>query len=164
MAYLRNGKKPFLLLLFVGLPGAWPSPLALQRMRRASVSSISRVLRFASSALSDRACREGLTMIHHQKLHSQHLRCSTQHQSPSLHSPIRLAGFALAMPGYAPGHMSGDMRLCRLMAAFQWACLGCSSCMGCAVDDLGLFSLQALHIVEDVLQHTPVFRLGTARQ
>ena len=60
--YLRKGKNPFLLLLLAGLPGAGASLVAWQRMRRASLSSISRVLRFAISALSDNACKEGLTM------------------------------------------------------------------------------------------------------
>ena len=61
-AYLRKGKNPFLLLLLAGLLGAGASLVAWQRMRRASLSSISRVLRFAISTLSDNACKEGLTM------------------------------------------------------------------------------------------------------
>ena len=36
--------------------------------------------------------------------------------------------------------------------------------MRCAVTDLSLFPLQALHIIEDIFQQTPVLRLGVACQ
>ena len=60
MAHLRKGKSPFLPFFRAGAPGLWASLPAWQRMSSASLSSISRVLRFARSALSAKACADSL--------------------------------------------------------------------------------------------------------